>query len=261
MNHIDYREVADILPFPLTFDHILLLTGSKGWGIAESADNLSDYDFLILCDRQNFDQLYERDMTIVSTTFRNRKCFVQIRSLQWLDERLDSESLDIQVLYQWIVMNARLISGNAALYDQIRNSSLEKYRKNHVRYLTHYAIKYKVREYDMRSAKKRGLKLEYLLYAAQYMENAIKLLSSLHGMPFPYPKWYSKHLLLLDSANDEFLELLHSETFAFNGPVYDLKEMQKKVENFLLSRAVGTPLAIHETLRNIFEKWWIYNEN
>lgn len=229
----------------------VMLSGSTGWGIPEGFDSNADWDVHVILDDDSFNEYLSRygSNHVIDDHDSQPNCFVQIRSREWLIDRLEHE--ETSLLDLWLYENGTWIFDSLDLADLIK-----EYRDTFERRLDglvrEHFVRFSVRRFDASSSAKRGLACATGMYKGVAVEAALRLFCLCAGQPYPYDKWLPRQVEMLGgSALVELCENCLSE-IDLERSIADLKALRCAVEDFVKRKRGEQAWVVC---------WWEYNEN
>ena len=229
----------------------VFLSGSTGWVIKEGFDEIADWDLHIILDNISYEHYKKKygEHHVIDDQQHQPKVFAQIRSISWLDIRLQNIQ-NADCTYLWIYNNALLIQDNLHIEEKI--DEWNSFFKNNIEeILKYHFVTFAVRRLDAVSAIKRNTVIGTNISKIEMIKEALIIISLLHQYPYPYNKWMEKYVLQLGEDGEKCVELCKRCIFEIN-----FESNARVLKNFLVAE-------IKKQVCNLpwLDEWWKYNEN
>lgn len=245
----------EVFPEELKTRCTVFLSGSAGWGIVEGSDERADWDLHVLlsdADYVSYAACYGNDRVIDDHSV-TPNVFGQIRSLDWLRQRLEGRQPGSWPMYLWIYTRGIFVRDHLDVSAVIAGYKA-KFERELPEMLRNHYVTYAVRRFDTSSAAKRGLLVAARMSSGEMIKAALQTMSLLHNEPFPYNKWLAKHVAALGPDGRELVSLC--ERCCSNSDLGELVGEAKQLKEFLEQqtlRRVGAEPWVTE--------WWKFNRN
>ncbi len=239
----------------LAVNSTVLLSGSAGWGILEGRDANADWDVHVILTPADHADFLDRSQSLatVDDNAHRPPIFIQVRSEEWLADRLHGKVPGSWPLYLWIYTRGHFVQDVLNVRGLVE-SRREHFKESLARLLKGAFVEFSVRRLDTSSAAQRGLSLATRVSVAEMCKAALQTYSLLRGEPYPYNKWLAKHVASLDSEGASLCDLC--EKCLACDSLDGMSQHAKRIRDVLVEavrKKVGDAAWI--------DRWWEHHDN